>query len=253
MLIMKKLYLVLCMALCMVAFTACGNSNKKSSNAKFDEAELKKAYEGTVQEICGDAYKEVTEEDKYEAIVSQFGEDIAQSLKTFVETTKDLGNYQSCEKESFTYSNDNVTVESKVKFEKDTVVVRMVFDKNYKVESFSTELYKTFGQKMIKAALNTVMGMGTVFVVLIFISLMISLLGFVPKLVALKSNEPVQVEQPAAPVQEEVAEEEDDLVSDTELVAVITAAIMASMGEEAPSDGLVVRSIRKVNPKWKNA
>lgn len=38
-----------------------------------------------------------------------------------------------------------------------------------------------------------------------------------------------------------------DYINDTELVAVITAAIMAAMGDEAPPDGFHVRSIKKVN------
>lgn len=47
---------------------------------------------------------------------------------------------------------------------------------------------------------------------------------------------------------------EEELVSDYELVAVITAAIYASMGDAVPADGFVVRSIRRVNSKkWINA
>ncbi len=45
----------------------------------------------------------------------------------------------------------------------------------------------------------------------------------------------------------------EDLMNDTQLVAVITAAIMASMGDEAPADGLVIRSIRRPSGnRWKN-
>lgn len=40
---------------------------------------------------------------------------------------------------------------------------------------------------------------------------------------------------------------ENDYSNDLELVAVITAAIMAYMGDDAPEDGLIIRSIRKVN------
>lgn len=40
---------------------------------------------------------------------------------------------------------------------------------------------------------------------------------------------------------------ENDYSSDLELVAVLTAAIMAYMGDDAPEDGLIIRSIRKVN------
>ncbi|MDF2542019.1 MAG: hypothetical protein K0S47_1737 [Herbinix sp.] len=44
-----------------------------------------------------------------------------------------------------------------------------------------------------------------------------------------------------------VEQEENELIDDNELVAVITAAITASFGDFVPADGLVVRSIRKVN------
>lgn len=46
-----------------------------------------------------------------------------------------------------------------------------------------------------------------------------------------------------------VENEEIELSSDSELVAVITAAIQASMGETAPVGGFIVRSIRKKNTR----
>lgn len=42
-----------------------------------------------------------------------------------------------------------------------------------------------------------------------------------------------------------IGNEQGELVGNNELVAVITAAIYASMGDEVPADGFVVRSIRK--------
>lgn len=97
---------------------------------------------------------------------------------------------------------------------------------------------------------NTLMGMGTVFVMLIFISLLISLFGYIPKLEEKIKNigkkpEPVKTEEPAAVVEEPQAV---DLQEDEQLVAVITAAIMASYGSNAVSaDKLVVRSIHRVD------
>lgn len=46
-----------------------------------------------------------------------------------------------------------------------------------------------------------------------------------------------------------VEQEEQELIGDYELVAAITAAIYAFMGDAVPADGLIVRSIRKVNSK----
>ena len=97
---------------------------------------------------------------------------------------------------------------------------------------------------------NTLMGMGTVFVMLIFISLLISLFGYIPKLEEKIKNigkkpEPVKTEEPAAVVEEPQVV---NLQKDEQLVAVITAAIMASYGSNAVSaDKLVVRSIHRVD------
>ena len=99
---------------------------------------------------------------------------------------------------------------------------------------------------------NTLMGMGTVFVMLIFISLLISLFGYIPKLEEKIKNigkkpEPVKTEGPAAVV-EEPQTQAVNLQKDEQLVAVITAAIMASYGSNAVSaDKLVVRSIHRVD------
>jgi len=117
------------------------------------------------------------------------------------------------------------------------------------------------GEVMTKAGLNTLMGMGIVFIVLIFISFIIYLMGFIPKMFSgeKKAKKEKKVEEkPVSGIDNAVnaiaENEEAELTDDLELVAVITAAIMASLGEEAPEDGLVVRSIKKRNTKnWKNA
>ena len=102
---------------------------------------------------------------------------------------------------------------------------------------------------MEKAALNTVLGMGTVFVVLFIIIGVISCFKFINKFQDGQAKkkaaaEPAPAPAPATPV-EEVAEE-DDLA----LIAVITAAIAAS--ENTSVDGLVVRSIRRAGTNnWK--
>ena len=98
-----------------------------------------------------------------------------------------------------------------------------------------------------KALLNTLMGMGTVFLVLIFISFVISLLKNVNKI---GQEQPKQIEQAPAPVSapvqiEEI--EEEELVDDEELVAVITAAICEYQG--ASLEGFQVRSIKRVQRK----
>lgn len=109
------------------------------------------------------------------------------------------------------------------------------------------------GEIFTKALVNTLIGMGTVFVVLLFIAFIIALMPVVVNAITgagkKKAEEVSATVKEAAPIavpSEEVEEEIDDL----ELVAVIVAAIAASEG--VSPDGFVVRSVRKSNQnKWK--
>ena len=112
------------------------------------------------------------------------------------------------------------------------------------VESVSMNPVSTMGDLMTKAALNTLIGMGTVFAVLILISLIISCFGFIPKIQAKMAKQPAQAVVESAPVQSTVQEEVPDETDDLELVAVIAAAVAACQGA-ASTDGFVVRSIRR--------
>ena len=100
---------------------------------------------------------------------------------------------------------------------------------------------------MTKAALNTLIGMGTVFVMLIMISLIISLFNFIPKIQAAFSKKDKEEAKNVGidKAVTQIAAQEEPEADDTELVAVIAAAIAASEGA-ASTDGFVVRSIRKV-------
>ena len=105
-------------------------------------------------------------------------------------------------------------------------------------------------QSFLTALLNTLMGMGTVFVVLIFISLIISLFKFVPgieeKWKKRNKTEEEEISDEIPQIIRDV-EGDEDLVEDEALIAVITAAIMAYRGQEnASADRLVVRSVRRV-------
>ncbi len=113
----------------------------------------------------------------------------------------------------------------------------------------------SIGDILTKALLNTVLGMGTVFAVLILISLLISLFAFIPKIQAIfaKNEEKTPVAAPVAKKgpQLPAEEPEEDEMDELELIAVITAAIAASTGMS--EDGFVVRSIRRSRANgWTN-
>ena len=134
------------------------------------------------------------------------------------------------------YSDDQYTVVVPVSFEKNKANFTYVFDKSGTPTSLTVDVNYTLAQNMEKAALNTVMGLGTVFVILAFLIFVISLFKYIPGLVEGKKKESTPA--PAAAV--------EDVTDDGELIAVIAAAIAASEGKTS-TDGFVVRSIRKVN------
>ena len=89
------------------------------------------------------------------------------------------------------------------------------------------------------ALIYTLIGMGTVFCVLIFISLCIWLLGL-----ACGPKKPAAAGAPAA------APEEPEVIR-PEIIAAITAAVHQQMkDEEGPDEGYIVRNVRRAT--WRH-
>ena len=147
-------------------------------------------------------------------------------------------------------------------YEKRAMEFTLIADEDLnKVETISFSPVYTTGEKMAKAGMNTLMGMGVVFVVLIFISWLISMFKYISVFEAkMKAKKNAAAPAPAAPAAPAPAAapaptaapaEEENLTDDTELVSVITAAIAAYEGKETVDNGLVVRSIKRVsNRNW---
>ncbi len=109
------------------------------------------------------------------------------------------------------------------------------------------------GVLMQRAGMNTIMGIGIVFLTLLFLSWLIGQLHIIPDMIEKRTKSSAPSAAPApAPVAAPAPAVEEDLTDDLELVAVITAAIAAS--ENTSSDGFVVRSIKKANKRnWQRA
>lgn len=102
----------------------------------------------------------------------------------------------------------------------------------------------SLGEILKIGAIDTALGMGTVFAILIFISICIWLMG---KLLNIKKP------AAAAPAIEEPADApaEDSSVIDPEIIAVITAAIHQSIKDEyGDSSEYIVRKVRRAT--WKH-
>lgn len=134
--------------------------------------------------------------------------------------------------------------------------VEFVFTSSGKMQSLTISGHYGTGEILEKAALNTLLGMGTVFIVLIFISYMISLFKiisvFEEKREAKKKNK-MSGQSPKVDESEkdggQTVEDDEEIVNDEEIVAVISAAVAAA--RQGESGGFIVRSIkRKKTNKW---
>lgn len=256
---MKKWLLILGMITCMMGLTACG-SQEDDTQYISDEQALTLANEWVV--TLSQVVNQQADND-FLALIEQSGADVAafeKALESWKNASEDMGTYQG-----ITGISSNTMTLDRSGYESDGVIVAELDGENRDATieiiyedgmptSLTTNVIYTFGESMEKAALNTLLGMGTVFVVLILISAIISAFNLIPKIQAMFAKKPAKEEERAAAVDNTIAQiiEKEELSDDLELVAVIAAAIAASEGA-ASADGFVVRSIRRAGNKWQKA
>lgn len=240
---MKKWLLVLGMITCMLGLTACGQQEEVTPF--MTEADAEKYVVDNVNNI--NQYVQTNTQDQLE---EEIWIKAAESWETALE---DIGNYEGIDSIEYSLDEKDGVIDVRIKGSAHDAIVEFVFN-NQALTDIATNVEYTFGEKMQKAALNTLLGMGTVFVVLILICLIISCFGFIPKVQAKFAKKSAKEEVKKAAVDNTIAQiiEKEELSDDLELVAVISAAIAASEGASS-ADGFVVRSIRRAGSKWQRA
>ncbi len=170
----------------------------------------------------------------------------------------ELGIFTGVKEQTVEEEGNIVTVRTVAEYDSvpdNTVVnVNYIYDFKKTTSSIEWDVKYPMSKLISEAGLNTLLGLGTVFIVLVFLSIVIGNIHWIPDLIEKRKKGKEQVIAPAPVVTEKAAEpkETEELVDDTELVAVIAAAIAAY--DEVPADGFVVRSIRKANRrKWLGA
>lgn len=250
---MKKRLLVLGMITCIFGLTACGT--EKEEVTLMSEQQAVAMGEEYVEKIVDiyesdniDTYKE---DEEYKLFVK--------AVDSLESASEDMGSYMGIVSSEATVDEESAVVSVNVEGSSHDAVIEVIIGEDG-VESVTTNVKYSFGESMERAALNTLLGMGTVFVVLILICFLISCFKVISVFENRNKNkkadeaEAPKAEPAPAPVSVEPAPvQEENLADDLELVAVIAVAIAASEGRTT-TDGLVVRSIRKANKnKWQNA
>ena len=240
---MKKLLVILGMITCMTCLAACGGEESKSGPIS-DEQALQ------IGTTIVDQMNTIVSQGAIEQYVDQPA--LYNGFLGWQSALKDIGIYEGVSGASVSFPEDEVAITVNVLGSSHDADVEIVLDNALATYiGITTNVHYSTGEIMAKAGMNTLIGMGTVFVVLILISLIISCFTLISKFEKQKKQE-TPAPAAAAPVVEQIAAKEE-LSDDTELVAVIAAAIAAYEGA-ASTDGFVVRSIRKSNKsKWQNA
>lgn len=255
----KRVLLVLGMAACLFALTACSSGKAATSLEPNVAGALKQQTEGLLQNILSIPINQMG------AVIQQNrnsgAEALAAGLEDYVNVEHELGTFISAGEGTVEDISGGYKITVSTLFEKRPADFEVTVDQTQgNITSMAFVPIYTLGERMEKAGLNTLMGMCTVFIVLIFISVLISgfrhINAWEEKRKKQKTGGPVSIDQ--APVSEAPGAEVpathpvENLADDHELAAVITAAIAAS--ENTSADGLVVRSIRRASAgKWKRS
>lgn len=255
---MKRVLLVLCMVTCLFSLSACSNKANVATEEALDESTS-----SYVCQISESLLQQISSFNEADAATAEAGlrkekqTVLADALASWMNIMNDTGSLTGIVASSAAVAEDGYSCTVLADFANRKVEFKIFYTmdgQNLEPSSVSFAPEYTTGEKMEKAAMNTLMGMGTVFLVLIFISLLISCFKYINAFEKkMKDKEAAAAPAVSAPAPAAVpVAEEEELVDDLELVAVITAAIAASTGSSG--DGLVVRSIKRASgAKWKRA
>ena len=265
---MKKIIVLICTIACIFGLTACGD---EVTYTEYEQQKLDYAKDVAIQQIIP-ILQLYSEEENISFFAEKTAEEVEYIIGNRFQVNVDgnamLGAISSFDKAmdtigAITFIDD---AETTTEIDGKTIIVTVPVTgelKNGNVEIiFSNDMFvvmqsaalneeATLGDAMVRATLNTVLGMGTVFIVLVLISFIISLFGYIPKIQAWFENRKKKDEVKEVSIDNTIAQivemeqVEEDATDDLELVAVIAAAIAASEGA-ASTDGFVVRSVRKV-------
>lgn len=229
------LILVMVFAVC-----ACGTKTDESADEK--QTAFIESCENFIVSFAGLSQEEL------QTVATQ-GDFYGQAVQMWQESQEELGAFISVNESQYSVNGGVITIVSDVKFEnKNADVTITLLEETGEPTSFNVEIEKTMGEKMEQAGMNTVLGIGIVFFILIFLTFIISLFRFIGE----KEKKPEETVQPVPVGQTEPMEAQIEQADDKELIAVIAAAIAAYEG--ASADDFVVRSVKKVRKSsWKRA
>ena len=251
----KRISLLLCVFVLTFSFVGCGSEKK---TVEYDREMLEQSAEIIIQsfsEMDDETFAQYEDGSELQVnmMLLQSGlpiekEEFVSMIHSWQASIDECGAYKKHGKYKVEAKAKEIILSTEATYEERKATIEFKFDDKANMESMDVSAEYSTAEILKKAGMNTVLGMGTVFVVLIFLAFIISLLKYVPVITGKfgkKKEEKETVETKPAVMEQNETSTMDDL----ELVAVITAAIAAETGTS--SDGFVVRSIkRRTSNNW---
>lgn len=214
-----------------------------------EAANYKSAAETLISQIAGFSDEEI------ENYLAQDDAFTTATMESWKSVKDELGAYSSIVSQDVEKDGDVVTISTVAQFEKAKADVVLMLDLDQQMyTSMTYSVQYSLAANMQRAGMNTLMGIGIVFLMLVFLSFVIGLFKYIEKFqnVGKKkaAEEAPKAEEAPAPAIAQSEAADEDFADDLELVAVISAAIAAY--ENTSGDSFVVRSIKKSN-KWHRA
>ncbi len=266
---MKKIKILLCITACLFALNGCSIlAESKPVDMETQQALIEKAdlFLSTYLTASTDAeYAKMVGDLSPEECAMQLesigiyadGNAYLKGFESYMNATEQLGNVTVMDRKvEYGSKESTVIVTETVQGDKLNSLnqprqaeIEFVFENDFfkTLVSSATNITLTFGEKMENAGLNTLIGMGTVFLILILLCLIISCFGIFPKIEA-KMQAKKKTDAIDQPIAQIIEKEEMTETDDLELVAVISAAICAyesAQGIPVSTDDFVVRSIKR--------
>ena len=244
---LKSLLAMVCVLALTLAMSVCAFA---ADTVTEDEvANYKSAAETLISQIAGFSDEEI------ENYLAQDDAFTTATMESWKSVKDELGAYSSIVSQDVEKDGDVVTISTVAQFEKAKADVVLMLDLGQQMyTSMTYSVQYSLAANMQRAGMNTLMGIGIVFLMLLFLSFVIGLFKYIEKFqnVGKKkaAEEAPKAEEAPAPALAQSEAADEDFADDLELVAVISAAIAAY--ENTSGDSFVVRSIKKSN-KWHRA
>ena len=253
----KRILMISCILALAVMFAGCA---KEGDNLEISDASIASAT-GIIKGINtmdSDYTDELLqmEPSEIEDFFKQYGYSIDGSaflsgVTGYMDAVEEMGSVESIGEPVMTSDDETIIATFDVKGAKRNAKIIVMMNGRNRITAITTNCNYTFGENLVKAGLNTVLGMGTTFVILIFLSIIIGLFKYIPELQEKFAKREAAPSKTEAAVNNTINQiiEKEEAADSGELIAVISAAIAAyeasSSGASASGDGFVVRSIRR--------